>query len=99
MAWFSYFLHRATPITKHQMAVGFHCELPQWQVCELLMNHVVALLQPIITENQGQIQWGAIGAIVPPPKTYESNFFHHEFEQFGKQHSRYKAIMPSIALS
>jgi len=29
-----------------------------------------------------------------PPKTYESNFIHHDFEQFGKQHSRYKAILP-----
>ena len=27
-----------------------------------------------------------------PPKTYESNFFHHDFEQFGKHHSQYKAI-------
>ena len=23
-----------------------------------------------------------------PPKTYESNFIHHDFGQFGKQHSR-----------
>jgi len=28
----------------------------------------------------------AIGAIASP-KTYRSNFFHHDFEQFGKQHS------------
>jgi len=28
-----------------------------------------------------------------PPKTYESNFFHHDFVQFGKQHSRSKAIL------
>jgi len=27
-----------------------------------------------------------------PPKTYESNFFHHDVVQFGKQHSRYKAF-------
>jgi len=26
-----------------------------------------------------------------PPKTYENIFFHHDFVQFGKQHSRYKA--------
>jgi len=38
---------------------------------------------------------GAIGAIASP-KTYESNFIHHDFVQFGKQHSRYKAILPSI---
>jgi len=23
-----------------------------------------------------------------PPKAYEINFFRHDFEQFGKQHSR-----------
>ena len=40
----------------------------------------------------------AIGAVAPP-KTYESNFFYHDFAQFGKQHSRYKAILPSTALS
>ena len=34
-----------------------------------------------------------------PHKTYESNFMHHDFAQFGKQHSRYKAILPSIVLS
>ena len=27
------------------------------------------------------------------------NFIHHDFVQFGKQHSRYKAILPSIVLS
>jgi len=25
-----------------------------------------------------------------PPKTYESNDVHHDFLQFGKQHSQYK---------
>ena len=34
-----------------------------------------------------------------PPKTYESKSFHHDFVQFGKQHSRYQAILPSIVLS
>jgi len=34
-----------------------------------------------------------------PPKNYESNFFHHDFVQFGKHHSRYKAILQSIVLS
>jgi len=38
------------------------------------------------------------GAIAPA-KTYESNFFHHGFVQFGKQHSRYKAILSSTVLS
>ena len=43
--------------------------------------------------KQGRIQGGRIGAIAPP-KTYESNFIHHNFVQFGKQPSRYKAILP-----
>jgi len=34
-----------------------------------------------------------------PPKTYVSNFINHDFVQFRKQHSRYKAILPSIVLS
>jgi len=33
------------------------------------------------------------------PKTYGSNFIHHDFVQFGKRHSRYKVILPSIVLS
>jgi len=41
---------------------------------------------------------GAIGAITPP-KTYERNFIHQDFVQFGKKRSRYKAILPSIVLS
>jgi len=40
----------------------------------------------------------AIGAIVPP-KTYESNFVHHDFVQFGKEHSQFKTILPSVVLS
>ena len=39
-----------------------------------------------------------IGAI-SAPKTHESNFFHHNCEQFGKQHSWYRVILPSIVLS
>jgi len=31
------------------------------------------------------------GRAIVPRKTYESNIFHHDFVQFGKQHSRYKA--------
>ena len=52
-----------------------------------------------VTSGQGRIQVtflgfrGEIGAIA------ESNFLCHEFEQFGKQHSRYKVILPSIVLS
>jgi len=40
---------------------------------------------------------GAIGAI--PPETYERNFIRHDFVQYGKQHSRYKAMLSSIVLS
>ena len=46
-------------------------------------------------QGQGRVQEG--GRL--PPKTCESNFSHHEFVQFGKQHSRYKAILPSNVLS
>ena len=38
---------------------------------------------------------GAIGAIVPP-KIYEGNFIHHNFVQFGKQHSWCQATSSSI---
>jgi len=34
-----------------------------------------------------------------PPKIYESNFIHHNFVQFGEEHSRYKSILSSIVLS
>jgi len=34
-----------------------------------------------------------------PPKTYESNFIHHDFVQFKKQHLRLKAILSSTVLS
>ena len=34
-----------------------------------------------------------------PPTTYESNLIHHDFVEFGKQHSRYNAILSSIVLS
>ena len=34
-----------------------------------------------------------------PLETYKSNLIHHNFVQFGQQHSRYKAILPSIVLS
>ena len=47
---------------------------------------------------QGLIQEGAIGTIIHP-QTHKSNFNHHDFVQFGKQHSRCKAILSSIVLS
>jgi len=34
-----------------------------------------------------------------PPETYASNYIHHNFVQFGKQHSWYKAILSSTVLS
>jgi len=46
----------------------------------------------------GGLRGGSRGAIAPP-KTYESNFIHHDFAQFRKQDLRYKAILPSIVLS
>jgi len=46
-------------------------------------------------KNAGADPWEAID----PLETYESNFIHHDFVQFGKQHSRYKAILPSVVLS
>jgi len=48
---------------------------------------------------QGRIHGGSIGAIAPPPKTYESNLIHHNFVQFGKQLLWYRVISSSIALS
>ena len=36
---------------------------------------------------------------IAPPKAYESYFIHHDFIQFGKQHSRLEVIVPSIVLS
>jgi len=40
-----------------------------------------------------QYSWAQSGAdlegAIAPPKTYESNIIHHDFVQFGKQHSRY----------
>ena len=47
--------------------------------------------------DQRRVQWSDWGD--SPPKTYESNCFHHDFEQFGKQCSWYKAILSSIVLS
>jgi len=31
-----------------------------------------------------------------PPKSFDSNFLHDNFVEFGKQHSRYKAIFPPL---
>ena len=53
-----------------------------------IFDHVVSGANP-----------GGATAAAAPPKTYESNCFHHDFVQFGKQHLRYKAIFPSIVSS
>jgi len=45
-----------------------------------------------------QPKGGSRGAITPF-ETYESIFFHHDFVQFGKQHSRCRTILQSIVLS
>jgi len=42
---------------------------------------------------------GSRGGRSPPLKLNESNFFHHNLVQFGKQYSRYKAILSSMVLS
>jgi len=47
--------------------------------------------------NQGRIQGGDWDDRAP--KTIESDYIHHDFVQFGKQHSRYKAILSSTVLS
>ena len=35
----------------------------------------------------------------PPLKPKKVSFFHHDFVEFGRKHSRYKGILPSIVLS
>ena len=45
------------------------------------------------------LPWGTRDCGDRPPKTYESNFIRHDFLQFGKQQSRYKASLWSILLS
>ena len=47
---------------------------------------------------RGGSRGGRLGGS-PPLKTYEINFFHHDFVQFDKQHSQYKAILPSFVWS
>jgi len=54
-------------------------------VCQhrLLATFQVSSCSFCVTTMQGRIQgddWGDR----PPPKTYESNFIHHDFVQFGK---------------
>jgi len=48
---------------------------------------------------RGGSRGGDWGDRPPPPKIYESSFSHHDLLHFGEQHSPYKAILSSIALS
>ena len=48
--------------------------------------------------HHGRFQIGSIG-VIASSETYESSFTVHDFVQFGKQHSRCKAILPSTVLS
>jgi len=56
-----------------------------------LAKHVKELSNSFLSEK--------VIATIAPPETYESNFIHHDFVQFGKQHSQFKAILPSVGLS
>jgi len=47
--------------------------------------------------KQGRIQGGDWDDRAP--KTIESDYIRHDFVQFAKQHSRYKATLSSIVLS
>jgi len=58
-----------------------------------LVESLVILCVPFSGRSRGG-DWA-----IALSKTYESKFIHHDFAQFRKQHSRYKAILPSIVLS
>jgi len=64
-----------------------------WILVEKALCHMLCYCT--ITARQGRIQGGGDWGN-RPLKTCESNFIHHDFVQLGKQHSRYKAILPSI---
>jgi len=49
------------------------------------------------TNNQGRNKGGRLERLTL--LNYENDFIHRNFVQFGKQLSRYKAILPSIVLS
>jgi len=52
----------------------------------------------VVVNSDGYTQGRIQGERPPPSKTYESIFFHNDFVKFGKQHSRYEAILSSIVL-
>jgi len=72
-----------------------------WSIVSQKKLHLLGAL--LIQEHQPDLNIvadsrGSIGAIAPP-KTCKSDFIHHDFEQFGKHHSRCKAILPWLVLS
>jgi len=75
---------RASRVRRNDYYKIIRCLVQRMGAKRLFWRH------PPANQMHGSIQGG------DPPKTYESNFIHHVFVQFGKQHSRYKAILPSI---
>jgi len=73
---------------QHQQTRCFSVVIPSSQHCssKTVVYHCYL--------NTGADPGGEIAPIAPP-KTYESNFFHHNVVQLRKQHSRYKAIFSS----
>ena len=60
----------------------------------ILTSHIV-----LCTTWKSEADPGRAMGTIEPQKNYKSNFVRHDFLQLGKQHSRYKAILPSIVLS
>jgi len=66
----------------------------------------LSLLRPLLASQQNYTSAairGDPGGVTipqsPPLMPHASNLVDHYFIQFGKQHSRYKAILPSVVLS
>jgi len=77
--------------------------LRRWSECfKNLLNPVTRIpseTQEVHFGRKNTTCQGGIHGAIAAPKTYESNFIHHNFLQFGKLHLRHKAIFPSIVLS
>ena len=54
-----------------------------------LCMRISASKSPKRTQAHGKVYQFALMKEIPYPGTYESNFIHHDFAQFGKQHSPY----------
>jgi len=74
--------------TKHNFEIKQKQRVLPRYPCRLLLVVWTNLLQ-------GRIQ----GRAITLSKTYVCNFTHHDFLQFGKQHSRQKTILSSNVLS